>query len=272
LLEVIHLKQQLSEIKGDIATADASEAVSVRHNIGDKISAKFEQDGLWYNARVVALAEDGYFVTYLGFGNTAQVDVSELRPYVRPDTSSWRVGTECVAIAPSVGRWHEARIVEVKPDIATVRFNGESELLEVELDAIRVPTPKESTSKQPESSLTGGHASPGAFDFGGVAIAGAEEAGARLPKALEPRADDSQEDAARKKRKLSMFKRQEKKEKEDRQVDERRTSWQAFSRKNKTVQKAKNSHDPNWDPTRDHGEMHARLSMDGRFGSRNERE
>ena len=30
-------------------------------------------DGQWYNAKVVALASDGYFVTYLGYGNTAQV-------------------------------------------------------------------------------------------------------------------------------------------------------------------------------------------------------
>lgn len=27
----------------------------------------------WYYAKVVALAEEGYFVTFLGYGNTAQV-------------------------------------------------------------------------------------------------------------------------------------------------------------------------------------------------------
>ena len=61
------------------------------------MQAIFEQDAAWYNAKIVALAEDGYFVTFLGYGNTAQVDFPEVRPYVRPDTSEWRVGGACAA-------------------------------------------------------------------------------------------------------------------------------------------------------------------------------
>ena len=32
--------------------------------------------------------------------------------------------------------------------------------------------------------------------------------------------------------------------------------------KNKTIKKAKNGHDPNWDPTRDHSELAARVAID----------
>ena len=35
-----------------------------------------------------------------------------------------------------------------------------------------------------------------------------------------------------------------------------------FAKKNKTINKAKNHHDPNWDPTRDHGELQARMQME----------
>ena len=83
-------------------TATSSDLRS--YSIGDKCQALFESDGKWYNSKVVALAEDGYFVTYLGYGNTAQVDVNEVRPYVRPDTTEWRQGADVLAIAPSDGK------------------------------------------------------------------------------------------------------------------------------------------------------------------------
>ena len=85
--------------------------------------------------------------------------------------------------------------------------------------------------------------------------------GHKLPKGLEILPDDSSEEAARKRKKLNMFKRQEKKAREERAGDDRRSSWQNFSKKNKTVQKAKNGHDPNWDPTRDHGPQRLRARV-----------
>ena len=79
------------------------------------------------------------------------------------------------------------------------------------------------------------------------------------------------EEAARKKRKLNMYKRQEKKRREEQSTEDRRSSWSQFSKKNKTVQRAKNSHDPNWDPTRDHGEIAAQLAIDRSYGARDHR-
>ena len=84
----------------------------------------------------------------------------------------------------------------------------------------------------------------------------------QLPKNLEVRPDDSEETLLRKKKKLNMYKRQEKKDKEEKQGEGRRTSWQSFAKKNKTTKAAKNGHDPRWDPTRDHGELAARQQME----------
>ena len=63
-----------------------------------------------------------------------------------------------------------------------------------------------------------------------------------------------------------MYRRQEKKEKEAQAGDDRRNSWQAFQKKNKTISKSKNHHDPNWDPTKDRGEAAARERIERGFG------
>ena len=87
LLEVIEqLTGELGQIKSS-ESAPAREVELRTYSVGEKCQAIFEMDGSWYNAKIVALAEDGYFVTFLGYGNTAQVEFNEVRPYQRPDTS-----------------------------------------------------------------------------------------------------------------------------------------------------------------------------------------
>jgi survival-of-motor-neuron-related-splicing factor 30 len=146
LLEVIRLTQQLSEVRGEAAISSAVAAAAAAtelksYAVGDKCQAVFEGDGNWYNAKVVALVEDGYFVEYLGFGNTAQVDFNEVRPYLRPDTSEWRPGAEVQALAVADSRWYPAKLISVGPASAKVRFHGEAETVELELASIRLPTP-----------------------------------------------------------------------------------------------------------------------------------
>mmetsp|Transcript_38378 Transcript_38378/g.76898 ORF Transcript_38378/g.76898 Transcript_38378/m.76898 type:complete len:306 (-) Transcript_38378:382-1299(-) len=255
LLEVIRLTQQLSEVKGEVAgtSTSAAEGASAAaaasdvqsYSVGDRCQALFEMDGQWYNAKIVALVEDGFFVSFLGYGNTAQVDFSEVRQYVRPDTSEWRPGTEVTAIAVADSRWYPAKIVSVGKEVAKLRFTGESEVVEVELDSIRLPAAATAVS-----TTTAPEAKP------------ETTTGSKLPKGMEIRPDDSEEEIARKKRKLKMFKRSEKRAKEESAVDDRRSSWQSFAGKNKTIKKVKNGHDPNWDPTRDHSELAARVAMD----------
>ena len=98
-----------------------------------------------------------------------------MRPYQRPDTREWGAGAECTAIAPSDGRWYSGVLVAVKAAAATVRFQGEAEAVDVELDAVRVAS-------------TQGQAAQ-------AAPAEGEEAkgGASLPKQMEIRPDDSEE-------------------------------------------------------------------------------
>lgn len=276
LLEVIRLTQQLSEVRGEAAavgTAGGSGAAATElksYAVGDKCQALFELDGTWYNAKVVALVEDGYFVTYLGYGNTAQVDFNEVRPYVRPDTSEWRAGAEVQALAVADARWYPAKLLSVGQAAAKVRFHGEADVVELELDSVRLPTP--SGGSAATASSTAGAVATSSGGGAAVVMSAADEArevaAGKLPKSLEIRPDDSAEEAQRKKRKLNMYKRQEKKAKEEKAGDDRRTSWQSFSKKNKTVQKVKNGHDPTWDATRDHGQITAKLAIDRPYGAR----
>ena len=279
LLEVIRLTQQLSEVRGEAAISSAVAAAAAAtelksYAVGDKCQAVFEGDGNWYNAKVVALVEDGYFVEYLGFGNTAQVDFNEVRPYLRPDTSEWRPGAEVQALAVADSRWYPSKLISVGPASAKVRFHGEAETVELELDSIRLPTPSGAAGAS-SSGAGAGAGAAGSKRASDEMMSAAEEAKAvregRVPKSLEVCADDSAEEAARKKRKLNMYKRQEKKRREEQSTEDRRSSWSQFSKKNKTVQRAKNSHDPNWDPTRDHGEIAAQLAIDRSYGARDHR-
>jgi len=211
------------------------------YSVGEKCQAIYEQDGQWYNAKIVALSEDGYFVTFLSYGNTAQVEFNEVRPYVRPDTVGWARGADCSAIYAADSRWYDATIVEVKASAVSVVFKGEAEPVDVDVDFVRLRTAPERKHKEVVEEV---------------------KTQSTLPKALEIRPDDSEEVAEKKKRKLNMYKRQEKKEKEEAHSDQRRSSWSSFAKKNKTINKAKNHHDPHWDPTRDHGELSARVQME----------
>eukprot|EP00964_Phaeocystis_antarctica_P075700 scaffold46743_cov63-Phaeocystis_antarctica.AAC.1 len=135
LLEVIELTGELGQIKST-ESAPAREVELRTYSVGEKCQAIFEMDGSWYNAKIVALAEDGYFVTFLGYGNTAQVEFNEVRPYQRPDTSLLVPGEEVSAVH-SDARWYDAVLNEIKGKVAFVTFKGETEPAEVDLDFVR---------------------------------------------------------------------------------------------------------------------------------------
>ncbi|KAL1529900.1 hypothetical protein AB1Y20_000828 [Prymnesium parvum] len=240
LLEVIHLTSELAQVKASVPTVRDEELRT--YSVGEKCQAIYEQDGQWYNAKIVALSEDGYFVTFLSYGNTAQVEFNEVRPYQRPDTTNWVRGTECTAIHAADSRWYDAVIIEAKAATVIVVFKGETEPVEVDIDFVRIKLTSVERKRKEELVV--------------------EAKPTSIPKALEIRPDDSQEAIEKKKRKLNMFKRQEKKQKEEQHSDTRRASWNNFAKKNKTIKSAKNWHDPHWDPTRDHGELAARVQME----------
>mmetsp|Transcript_22157 Transcript_22157/g.47855 ORF Transcript_22157/g.47855 Transcript_22157/m.47855 type:complete len:292 (-) Transcript_22157:336-1211(-) len=243
LVEVIELTSELAQVKASSGAGPSGEADEMRtFAVGEKCQAIYELDGQWYNAKVVALAEDGYFVAFLGYGNTAQVDFNEVRPYQRPDTHGWSAGTEVTAVHASDGRWYDAAVVDVRKNNVLVRFKGEHENAEVDVDFVKI---KQTTVEKKREE-----------------VKAEETSGPKLPKSLEVQPDDSEEAAEKKRKKLKMFKRQEKKDKEEKQGEGRRSTWQSFKKKNKVINKSKNFHDPNWDPTRDHGELAARQQME----------
>jgi len=148
-------------------------------------------------------------------------------------------------VHPTDGRWYDAVMVEIRASTVIVNFKAETEAHEVDIDYIRLK--KESVERKRKEEEKA------------AALAAADT---KVPKGLEIKPDDSEDAIEKKKRKLKMFKRQEKKDNEEKQGEGRRSDWSTFSKKNKTAQKAKNNHDPHWDPTRDHGELAARVQME----------
>ena len=256
LLEVIQLTSEL----GDSSGAGPSEAAPApqSYSVNDRCQALFEEDGNYYNAKVVALSEDGYFVTFLGYGNTAQVEFTEVRPYVRPDTAGWRPGMDCTALHVADNRWYDAKLSGVSGNAAKVIFKGSTEVAELELDLVRLKPPAAGSGEAERKRKAEAEA----------AAAKAES----VPKSLEILPDDSEDVIARKKKKLNMFKRQGRKDREEKQGEVSRGSWQSFQKKNKTIQKKadKRFHDPHWDPTRNHSELAARLAMEKSFAKGND--
>jgi len=96
----------------------------------------------------------------------------------------------------SDGRWYEGSLLELREGSAIVRFQGETETAEVELDFIR---PKVGASAERKRKAAAAEA------------AAAEEAKRLVPKSLEILPGDSEDTIEKKKKKLKMFKRQEKK-------------------------------------------------------------
>lgn len=135
-----------------------------------------------------------------------QVDLNEVRPYVRPDTSVWVVGLECSAVHSSDGRWYDGTITEVRAGTALVRFQGEAAGAEVELDFVK---PKLGGAERKRKE--------------GKVEEEAAEAKPLVPKSMEVQPGDSEETIEKKKKKLKMFKRQERKVAMDTQGEGRRS-------------------------------------------------
>lgn len=153
LNEVIELTSELAEVRASTAENDGEART---YAVGEKCQALYEQESAWYNAKIVATAEDGYFVTFLGYGNTAQVEFNEVRPYVRPDTTGWRKHSEVTAVHPSDGRWYDATVVEVRAGSVLVKFAGEGESSEVDIDFVRTKM----SQARPATSPPGGRTRP----------------------------------------------------------------------------------------------------------------
>lgn len=116
LLEVIELTSELAAVKETAGPSTAVRPEDLRtYSVGEKCQAIFEQDGQWYNAKVVALVDDGYFVTYLGYGNTGQARLAARARLAgtapaRPRLANKRV----IPSPPARGRWSRSTITPVQ--------------------------------------------------------------------------------------------------------------------------------------------------------------
>ena len=109
---------------------------------------------------------------------------------------------ELTAVHASDGRYYDATLLEVKAASVVVCFQGESESATVDIDTVRTKQYVE-RKRKPEDVEA--------------------ESGSQLPKGLEILPDDSEDAIEKKKKKLKMFKRQEKRANDEKQGEGRRT-------------------------------------------------
>ncbi|KAF0898219.1 hypothetical protein E2562_005819 [Oryza meyeriana var. granulata] len=58
--------------------------------VGTKVQAVWSEDGEWYNATIEALTQNGYYVSYEGWGNKEEVDPANVRPVEEEAADSLR--------------------------------------------------------------------------------------------------------------------------------------------------------------------------------------
>merc|ERR1719186_1667639 len=74
--------ENVAEVESKSQDTDAGEETrpvnDAKFDIGDLVVAKWEEDGVWYNAKVEALVDEGYSVVFTDYGNGAVAKRSEV--------------------------------------------------------------------------------------------------------------------------------------------------------------------------------------------------
>jgi len=63
-------------------TTPAPQSTETSFSVGEKIQAKYSQDGRWYNAVINNIKEDKFLVYYIDYGNTEYVTVASVRKHI----------------------------------------------------------------------------------------------------------------------------------------------------------------------------------------------
>lgn len=121
---------------------------------GDRVRAPFE-DGKSYAARIESIADETCLVTFLRHGETAEVQLSTLQPYIPADAHTLDKGTTVWAIWPQDGLFYEAVIDAVLPNQQyRVKFDGyDGDKAVLPLYDIRSRKPREQNKELPDKAI-----------------------------------------------------------------------------------------------------------------------
>mmetsp|Transcript_105516 Transcript_105516/g.308545 ORF Transcript_105516/g.308545 Transcript_105516/m.308545 type:complete len:330 (+) Transcript_105516:61-1050(+) len=181
--------------------------------VGRTCEAFYEQK--WYNADIKSVRRDDRgiercTVDFIGFQNTREFKVTDVKMLRPPHPAQCQPGTRCQAIFPEDGLWYECVITEQTEKGYKLNFTDYGNKSEVKFDQIRLA----SSGKVAEKKRTIKEV--------------ATPAGYKIPESLVIQKADSEEVIETKRRKIQAIKKQQRVDRIEEDSMKKQTSWQKF--------------------------------------------
>eukprot|EP00933_Yihiella_yeosuensis_P080078 TRINITY_DN9348_c1_g2_i1.p1 TRINITY_DN9348_c1_g2~~TRINITY_DN9348_c1_g2_i1.p1 ORF type:complete len:333 (-),score=92.94 TRINITY_DN9348_c1_g2_i1:260-1258(-) len=183
--------------------------------VGRTCEAFFEQK--WYNAEIKSVRRDDRgieraTVDFIGFSNTREFKVTDVRMLRPPHPAQCQPGTRCQAIFPDDGLWYDSVITEQTEKGYKITFTDYGAKGEVKFDQIRLQSSgakvADAKKRQIKEVVT--------------------PAGYKIPESLTIQKTDTEEVIDTKKRKIQAIKKTQRAEKLEQESQKDQSSWQKF--------------------------------------------
>eukprot|EP00930_Biecheleria_cincta_P001191 TRINITY_DN102356_c0_g1_i1.p1 TRINITY_DN102356_c0_g1~~TRINITY_DN102356_c0_g1_i1.p1 ORF type:complete len:340 (+),score=78.96 TRINITY_DN102356_c0_g1_i1:47-1066(+) len=181
--------------------------------VGRTCEAFFEQK--WYNGEIKSVRRDDRgmercMVEFIGFSNSREFKVTDVRLLRPPHPAQCQPGTRCQGIFAEDGLWYDCVITEQTEKGYRVTFTDYSTKAEVKFDQIRL----QNSGKVGEKKRTVKEI--------------VTPAGYKIPESMAIQKTDSEEVIEAKKRKIMAIKKQQRTDKLEEDYSKQQTSWQKF--------------------------------------------
>jgi len=214
---VVALTEDLTKMKGVPPLPPDEEEKKWR--AGDRCQALWSDDGKWYNARIESASELAtYTVTYLDYGNTAEVGEGSLRPYVPAPVERLTEGT--IVRVLWQGMFHPAMVQGLGSTHGyyKVKFARTKKKRDIPAYDIVLKEEKDGDEKGPGGSASAPPRKITSDKF-------------EVPEHLIPKPSDSEKIRDQKKKKIKQLKSLHRKRKVEEERDDRKNSWLTFQKK-----------------------------------------
>eukprot|EP00931_Biecheleriopsis_adriatica_P091613 TRINITY_DN654_c0_g1_i2.p1 TRINITY_DN654_c0_g1~~TRINITY_DN654_c0_g1_i2.p1 ORF type:complete len:358 (+),score=109.64 TRINITY_DN654_c0_g1_i2:70-1074(+) len=181
--------------------------------VGRTCEAFFEQK--WYNGEIKSVRRDERglercMVEFIGFSNSREFKVNDVRLLRPPHPAQCQPGTRCQAIFPEDGLWYDCVITEQTEKGYKITFTDYGAKSEVKFDQIRLQSSgKVGQQKRTVKEVT-------------------TPAGYKIPESMAIQKTDTEEVIEAKKRKIQAIKKQQRVDKLEEEHTKQQSSWQKF--------------------------------------------
>ncbi|CAE8605805.1 unnamed protein product, partial [Polarella glacialis] len=181
--------------------------------IGRTCEAFFEQK--WYNGDIKSVRRDERGqercqVEFIGFANTREFKVTDVRMLRPPHPAQCQPGTRCQAIFPEDGLWYECVITEQTEKGYKITFTDYGSRAEVKFDQIRLQSSGKVAEKKRQIKEV------------------VTPAGYKIPESLTIAKTDTEEVIDTKRRKIQAIKKQQRSDKLEAESSKGQVGWQKF--------------------------------------------